>query len=75
MLCSISSFSQWHDAIWMYGQNDPVDPRYGTFYLDFNEMDPQLHVHNRDMNFDVTVATIGLDPYYSDKITEGYKSS
>ena len=58
MLCSISSFSQWHDAIWMYGQNDPVDPRYGTFYLDFNEMDPQLHVLNRDMNLDVTVATM-----------------
>ena len=58
MLCSISSFSQWHDAIWMYGQNDPVDPRYGTFYIDFNEMDPQLHVLNRDMNLDVTVATM-----------------
>jgi hypothetical protein len=55
---SSTVFSQWHDAVWMYGGAHYGSPLYGRFYIDFTEEPRIVSEHDRAMNFRSTVSSI-----------------
>ncbi|RME00057.1 MAG: PKD domain-containing protein, partial [Bacteroidetes bacterium] len=55
----LSAHAQYHDAVWQYGAHSLAgDPRWGTFVLDFNTEPPSVYEQDREMNFNVTGASI-----------------
>ncbi len=59
-LCNLTtSFGQKHDNIWLFGHNvQTPHPDYGGSTLDFNTEPPTSYKEEREMNFNVTGASI-----------------
>jgi PKD repeat protein len=55
---SSSAFSQWHDAVWLYGITHYGSPLYDRFYIDFTQEPRAIHKHEREMNINGTKASI-----------------
>ncbi len=59
LLPAFLSSAQMYDALWLYGADyGSGDPNWGTSVLDFTTEPPSAYEHEREMNLDVTVASI-----------------
>jgi len=57
---AVVASGQMHDALWLFGANSyfPGNPDWGTSVLDFSTEPPAAYEQEREMNLDVTVASI-----------------